>query len=540
MPSILVNDKATFLKRCNVDRSGLARQNNITSNPAEVVTNQTFLDTTPPEAPKIGFVKSLIDCARKNSPKDKPASEDEDIERWIDDNLPSAKRPRERVTSIVSISSTSSCDMHTNTDVSEDEMEHDVRPIQPSPAPVQKIIELILRKVEINLRNAAYKQCTGRSAAHSQAKSTLPSGQSSRKTSVSSGSKRKSRLEGSPPPEDDDEDGTSKRRRGSTTTTDESETGARFACPFYKHDPDRYRNRRTCPGPGWPTVHRMKEHLYRSHSQPIFCPICYATFKSDKEQSSHVRLQQCERSLPQQIEGIDRETIWTLRKRTTALRLEEDKWRDVYQVLFPNVSAAEIPSPCTLSRPARSFNLLTYRSVYDCDSPSETSRRFRRDLLRRVQEELLIEAGQVPTPVEQQLLQHVAQIVRRCEHDLLNQAQPPSTPSFNPDRRASASSINSSYQATPLPAATPAFQRPSLAVPSTMTGREHGYDSIVDPDAVPYIPEPTMEFGDVVWNDPPYVFGTGINWEAVFPPAPETQYLGSDEAATNFSVPMWT
>ncbi|KAI4645462.1 uncharacterized protein J4E78_009372 [Alternaria triticimaculans] len=523
VPSILVNNKATFLKRCIVDRPWLVEQSNITSNPAEVVTYQTFLDTTPPEAPKIGSVKSLIDCARKDSPKDRPASEDEDIERWIDDNLPSAKRPRERVTSIVSISSTSSCDMHTNTDVSEDEMENEVRPIQPPPAPTQKIIELILRKVEINLRNAAYKQCTGRSAAHSQARSTLPSGQSSRKTSVSSGSKRKSRLEGSPPPEDDDEDGSSKRRRGSTTTTDESETGARFACPFYKHDPDRHRNRRTCPGPGWPTVHRMKEHLYRSHSQPIFCPICYATFKSDKEQSSHVRLQQCERSLPQQIEGIDRETVWTLRKRTTALRLEEDKWRDVYQVLFPDVSAAEIPSP-----------------FYDCDSPSETSRRFRRDLLRRVQEELLMESGQVPTPIEQQLLQRVAQIVRRCEHDLLNQAQPPSSPPSNPDRRASASSINSSYQATPLPAATPAFQRPSLAVPTNVTGRERRYDSLVEADAAPYIPEPTMEFGDVVWNDPPYVFGTGINWEAVFPPAPETQYLGSDEVATNFSVPMWT
>jgi hypothetical protein len=245
--------------------------------------------------------------------------------------------------------------MHTNTDVSEDEVEDGIRTTQQRPAPTHKIVEFILRKIEINLRNAAYKQCTGSNAAHTQARTIQVSNQSSRKPSVSSGSKRKSRSEGSPPPEEDDEDGPSKRRRGSTTTTDESETGARFACPFYKHDPERYRNRRTCPGPGWPTVHRMKEHLYRSHSQPIFCPICYATFKSDKEQSSHVRLQQCERSSPQQIEGIDRETVWILRKRTTALRLEEDKWRDVYQVLFPDVSAAEIPSPCMSSCHAESL-----------------------------------------------------------------------------------------------------------------------------------------------------------------------------------------
>jgi hypothetical protein len=359
VPSILVNNKATL--RCNIDRPRLAGQNNITSNPAEA-TSQAFLQTTPQEAPKIASVKSLDD-SRKDIFKDRAASEDEDIERWINDNLPSSKRPRERVTSIVSISSTSSCDMHTNTDVSEDEMEYSVRRTQRSPAPIHKTVELILRKVEINLRNAAYKQCTGGSTAQTQARATLASGQSSRKTSVSSGSKRKSRLEGSPPPEDDDEDSSGKRRRGSTTTTDESETGARFACPFYKHDPDRYRTRRTCPGPGWPTVHRMKEHLYRSHPQPIFCPICYATFKSDKDQSSHVRLQQCERSLPQQIEGIDRETVWTLRKRTTALRLEEDKWRDVYQILFPDVSDAEIPSPCMSSAVLNLLDLLTHISL---------------------------------------------------------------------------------------------------------------------------------------------------------------------------------
>ena len=240
--------------------------------------------------------------------------------------------------------------MHTSTDVSEDEMEYDTQTAQQFPTSIQKIIDLILRKVEINLRNAAYKQCTGSRAAQTQSRATIVLGQSSRKTSVSSGTKRKSRLEGSPPPEEDDEDGPNKRRRGSTTTiTDESETGARFACPFYKHDPDRYRNRRTCPGPGWPSVHRMKEHLYRSHSQPIFCPICYETFNSDKQQSSHVRLRQCESSPPQEIEGIDRETVRTLKKRTPALRLEEDKWRDVYQVLFPDVSDLEIPSPCMLS-----------------------------------------------------------------------------------------------------------------------------------------------------------------------------------------------
>jgi hypothetical protein len=32
----------------------------------------------------------------------------------------------------------------------------------------------------------------------------------------------------------------------------------RFACPFYKHDPDRYKAARSCCGPGWESVHRVK------------------------------------------------------------------------------------------------------------------------------------------------------------------------------------------------------------------------------------------------------------------------------------------
>lgn len=239
--------------------------------------------------------------------------------------------------------------MYTNTDASEDDQEPDNAPmLNVGSLSTRKLVEFILRKVDLSLRQEAYKQCTNQStSAHRNAANVAP--RPSHDTPwQNAGTKRKSRTEGSPPP-DEDEDGQHKRRRESAVTmSDESDTIARFACPFYKHDPDRYRNRRTCPGPGWPTVHRMKEHLYRSHAQPIFCPICYATFKSDKEQSYHVRLQQCQRSAPQHIDGIDRETVWTLRKRTTALRLEEDKWRDVYHVLFPEVLLPDIPSPCTL------------------------------------------------------------------------------------------------------------------------------------------------------------------------------------------------
>ncbi|KAJ4289659.1 hypothetical protein N0V90_010988 [Kalmusia sp. IMI 367209] len=204
-----------------------------------------------------------------------------------------------------------------------------------------KTIELIMRKIEVNLGHAAYLQCAGSQG--SKAQGTASGSRGSRSSQASSG-KRKTRPDEGLPPDDPDEDDANKRRRISiTTTTEDSETGPRFACPFFKHDPNRYRNRRTCPGPGWPTVHRMKEHLYRSHAQPIYCPRCYSMFDSDSDFSAHIRGNPCQISVPQPIEGIDRRTFEGLKKRSPALRLEEDKWRDAYQLLFPEVAAADIP-----------------------------------------------------------------------------------------------------------------------------------------------------------------------------------------------------
>lgn len=89
-----------------------------------------------------------------------------------------------------------------------------------------------------------------------------------------------------------------------------------------------------------------REHLYRSHEQPIYCPRCYMVFESDNDLSIHLRSNPCRMSTPQPIEGIDRETLFNLRRRSAPLRLEEDKWRDAYQLLFPNTAEADIPSPC--------------------------------------------------------------------------------------------------------------------------------------------------------------------------------------------------
>jgi hypothetical protein len=93
----------------------------------------------------------------------------------------------------------------------------------------------------------------------------------------------------------------------------------------------------------------MKEHLYRAHTQPNYCPRCWAVFDTNINLIDHSRLAQCYISAPKPIEGIDHKTCEALRKRSPALRLEEDKWRDVYHLLFPEVALEDIPSPYSTS-----------------------------------------------------------------------------------------------------------------------------------------------------------------------------------------------
>lgn len=536
VPDSFISHLSFALKKSSdTEGSKQSHRASITSNHTSkcVTASRTRPSAILPDLPEI---ESTPTCSPRREFEDDIAVHDEDIEKWIRENLPSRDRPKERVSSITSLSSTSSCEMYTSTDMSDDEQEHNLTCAQFSrPRAIVKVIQLIIRKVENNLHQAAHRQCTSRPTTAHRNASCLGSQESSHKASQGSGHKRKAPSEGSPPPNEDD-NGQHKRRRGSAVMMgDDSETGAKFACPFYKHDPDQYRNRRTCPGPGWPTVHRMKEHLYRSHAQPIFCPICYATFKSDKEQSNHVRLQQCQRSAPQKIDGIDRETVWTLRKRTTALRLEEDKWRDVYHVLFPDVADGDIPSP-----------------FYECDSPSESSRRFRRELLRRVQAELFATADRVPGPVEQQLLQRVAHIIRNCEEDLLRSdtstADVPAT-----YRRGSTTSTlsmfstaSSSGHATPANAYPVQYPLP-LYPPQQLTqgaGPDTGHLTVDQPLNVVCDParqpsESIVDFTPIIWDDSTYsTFSLSIDWDGIFPPESEAQNPGSAEPFAGLTVSM--
>ncbi|KAF2660897.1 hypothetical protein K491DRAFT_711474 [Lophiostoma macrostomum CBS 122681] len=507
----------------------------------QVTSNPTTSDPFP-ATEKLDWTNAFKDTSKSNLPETATNAESreqgsltskKEVELWIDEAIPSHDRPKERVSSIVSLSSTGSGGDYTITDDSEGDEAFEDTPSMLSKATL-KTIELIIRKVELNLRYAAYNQCAG--GQHGRGNSVGgPSG--GRRGSVQGlGGKRKALGGDDSPPDDQDETNPNKRRRTSITTTEDSESGPRFACPFYKHDPMRYRNRRTCPGPGWPTVHRMKEHLYRSHAQPIYCPRCYSMFDADSDLANHLRSNPCAMSASQPIDGIDRETLQNLRKRSPPLRLEEDKWRDTYHLLFPEVPEADIPSP-----------------YYENDSPTEESRRFRRVLLQRIQQELFTTAERETGDVEQDLLRRVASIIRRCEDELLNSFQLASSP-LVPLPTPGFSTITQPSSNIPRNHLAPPRNSQSSSMPRNQTTSA---PSALSHSIVPQLRErarPRVEYAmaedlsqstfdaqsqtPLPWQESPSEW---IDWNSVFAPGPGTQITEHDDSLQPpLAMPVWT
>ena len=146
---------------------------------------------------------------------------------------------------------------------------------------------------------------------------------------------------------------------------------ARFACPFHKRNPQNPQNARPCAGPGWPETAKVKyvfaliserymelryftrEHLYRTHVRHE-CPRCFQVFLKDDALREHQRATE---ACPRREQCIDDGYDWDqgfnedqkkkLKSRKGRKDMpEEEKWKDIYRILFPSDPESEIPSPC--------------------------------------------------------------------------------------------------------------------------------------------------------------------------------------------------
>jgi len=119
----------------------------------------------------------------------------------------------------------------------------------------------------------------------------------------------------------------------------------RFACPFAKHNPAEFKNVKTCCGPGWNDVHRVKEHVYRRHSLKNACNRCFEFFKDPKSLKEHQRTDppcKVKKDAPTDIISEKEEDL--LRTRAKAGSSAEANWQEMYRIIFP--ADARVPSPC--------------------------------------------------------------------------------------------------------------------------------------------------------------------------------------------------
>ncbi|ORY10733.1 hypothetical protein BCR34DRAFT_485248 [Clohesyomyces aquaticus] len=211
----------------------------------------------------------------------------------------------------------------------------------------------------------------------------------------------------------DEEDGLPKRpkRDRANEPEERGDIRRRFACPYYQRNPGGYLTRRSCVGPGWEEVRRVKEHLYRTHTLPIFCPRCYATFKSDHLLHEHQRAdERCPKQPEEFIEGFDKlqEKQLRSRKKIQPEPSEEDKWKEMYRVLFPDDDEALMPSP---------YMNYNWERVYQRRKPaSDELARYeqflRRELPPAVRRELESAVERQFSPLEESLKSQLIEIVR--------------------------------------------------------------------------------------------------------------------------------
>jgi len=92
-----------------------------------------------------------------------------------------------------------------------------------------------------------------------------------------------------------------------------------------------------------------REHIYRNHAIPVHCPRFMTMFDSSPGLSDHLRQlgpTPCPLNSPRVLDGFTEDQEAQLKYRATHGLCEEEKWKKVFRILFPDVPEGLIPSPC--------------------------------------------------------------------------------------------------------------------------------------------------------------------------------------------------
>ncbi|KAF2119114.1 hypothetical protein BDV96DRAFT_684703 [Lophiotrema nucula] len=204
-----------------------------------------------------------------------------------------------------------------------------------------RLADLILHKLRFSFdREAGIIKCIGGGGSQSSASGQAPGSGSSDKSKALS---KRPRGRGAPD-DDPEDDGKNQGGSGSKKRKVPGESKeARVACIFWKRNRRKCKDR-ACAGPGFATIHRLKEHLGRRHR--IFqCDRCSSAFAEDKKLSQHLRRDPpCKVQEPHEEWGINQDKWSRIAPRTPAGTIEE-QWARLYRICFPTVPQSRYPSP---------------------------------------------------------------------------------------------------------------------------------------------------------------------------------------------------
>ncbi|KAF5532829.1 hypothetical protein FNAPI_12843 [Fusarium napiforme] len=277
------------------------------------------------------------------------------------DNLPAARIRREAIEKcekLLSVPFPHSVEVQ-----AADPSQSDVEPTKPSAAYLDYCIDKELRRRKQNIVDnlmAAISECVERrlealeeECEHTSGSHSSRAFHSGKHIPQTAGQKRSKGQSGRDESENEEEGDDKLRRKkdNKRTKTIKDDSRPRFACPYHQRDPKRFGTERTCCGPGWLEIGRVKEHLERRHSlSPHQCNRCLRRFDDEKDLKKHQRMTTpcpvketsgLQRNL---LDGYDEEQAKKLKTRVRMNPVE--KWREWYCALFDvKPDSPDIPSP---------------------------------------------------------------------------------------------------------------------------------------------------------------------------------------------------
>ncbi|KAF4439938.1 hypothetical protein F53441_12413 [Fusarium austroafricanum] len=113
-----------------------------------------------------------------------------------------------------------------------------------------------------------------------------------------------------------------------------------FACPFHLYAPDQFQECLSC---GLRSIEGLIEHLFRCHSRPIHCLICYKTFDTLVHRDDHILNDACQECEPSPVYGLDEKQKSMLIRKDSWYLGEKRRWYRIWSTVFPGAKRPRSP-----------------------------------------------------------------------------------------------------------------------------------------------------------------------------------------------------